>query len=183
MTTPRRPTTIGVGVPIIDVQNKVLGTLDALVDISSLFPLLHQPELGPGGHMELIKSNGQIIAGTREVSLANPVESRDWATIQDAESELRGQSSGYLRATFPDGRDNLIAFADTGLRDEYRKLDWFVVANQDASTVLAGASLTQLIIMAIALLTLAGVVFLAVYFTLHMQSEIDEIEEQMKTVV
>ena len=174
---------IGVGIPIIDLQNKVLGTLDALVDISSLFPLLHQPELGPNGHLELIKSDGTVIASTREVSLADNVQSRDWATFQDAQSQFGGHSSGYLRAAFPGSRDSLVAFADTGLKDEYRKLDWFVVANQDASVVLADSSLTQLLIMSIALLTLAGVVFLAVYFTLHAQSEIDEIEEEMHTVV
>ncbi len=174
---------IGVGVPIIDGQNRVLGTLDALVDIASLFPLLHQPELGPDGHMELIKADGSVIAGTREVSLANITQSQDWAAIRDAKSQFADHSSGYLRASFPGGRDSLLAFADTGLNDEYRKLNWFVVASQDASILLADSSLTQFIIMAIALLTLAGVVFLAVYFTLHAQSEIDEIEEQMHTVV
>jgi hypothetical protein len=173
---------IGVGVPITDAQNKVLGTLDALVDIASLFPLLHQPELGPNGHMELVKSDGSVIAGSREVTLADRIQSLDWATIRDAESELT-DSSGYLRAEFPGGQDSLLAFADTGLNDEYRKLDWFIVASQDASALLADSSLTQFIIMAIALLTLACVVFLAVYFTLHTQSEIDEIEEQMHTVV
>jgi hypothetical protein len=174
---------IGVGVPIVDVQNKVLGTLDALVDISSLFPLLHQPELGPEGHLELVKSDGSVIAGTRKVSLADRIQSQDWAAIRDAESRFVDHSSGYLRASFPGGRDTLLAFADTGLKDEYRKLDWFIVASQDASALLADSLLTQFIIMAIALLTLAGVVFLAVYFTLHTQSEIDEIEEQMHTVV
>jgi hypothetical protein len=174
---------IGVGVPIIDMQNRVLGTLDALVDIASLFPLLHQPELGPDGHMELVKSDGSLIAGTRELSLADHIQSQDWAAIRDAENEFAGHSSGFLRAGFPGGRDRLLAFADTGLNDEYRKLNWFVVASQDAGSLLADSSLTQFFIMAIALLTLACVVFLAVYFTLHTQSEIDEIEEQMHTVV
>jgi hypothetical protein len=174
---------IGVGVPITDMQNRVLGTLDALVDISSLFPLLHQPELGPGGHMELVKADGSVITGTREVSLADRIQSQDWAAIRDAQNQFEDRSSGYLRASFPGGRDSLLAFADTGLNDEYRKLDWFVVASQDANALLADSSLTQFIIMAIGLITLAGVVFLAVYFTLHAQSEIDEIEEQMHTVV
>ncbi len=174
---------IGIGVPVIDSENRLLGTFDALVDIASLFPLLHQPELGPGGRLELIKADGSIIAGTREISLADEAASQDWAAFRDAEDLFGDHSSGYMRASFANGRDSLMAFADTGLQDEYRKLDWHVVASQDASAVLAGSSLTQLIIMAIAFLTLAGVVFLAVYFTLHAQSGIDEIEEQMKTVV
>lgn len=179
---PTRTYYIGVGVPVVDQDNEVLGTLDAIVDISSLFPLLHQPELGPNGHLELIKSDGSVIAGTREVSLANPTKSVDWAALQDAQSSFVGHSSGYMRAKFGAGRDSILAFADTGLRDEFRKLDWFVVGSQDASVLLAGAWLTQMTMMAIALLTLAGVVFLAVYFTLHAQSEIDEIAEEMQTV-
>jgi hypothetical protein len=174
---------IGIGVPVVDDQNRVLGTLDALVDIASLFPLLHQPELGPEGHLELIKSDGSVIAGTREVSLADGIQSRDWAAFRDAQSEFADHSSGYMRAKFPGGRDSLLAFADTGLKAEYRKLDWFIVASQDANNVLASSSLTQFIIMVFALLTLAGVVFLAVYFSLHTQSEIAEIEEEMHTVV
>ena len=174
---------IGIGVPVTDGQNRVLGTLDALVDIASLFPLLHQPELGHEGHLELVKGDGSVIAGTRSITLADRIQSSDWAAFRDAASEFADHSSGYMRASFPGNRDSLLAFADTGLNDEYRKLDWFIVASQDANALLAGASLTQFIIMAIALLTLAGVVFLAVYFTLHAQSEIDEIEEEMHTVV
>jgi len=174
---------IGVGVPVVDSDNRVLGTLDAVVDIASIFPLLHQPELGPNGALELVKSDGSVIAGTRQVSLATPTTSQEWRALQDAKSEFGGESSGYIRLSFAESRDALLAFADTGLRDEYRNLDWFVLATQDANVILADSTLTQLIIMTIALLTLAGVVFLAVYFTLHTQSEIDEIEEEMHKVV
>ncbi len=170
---------IGVGVPVVDENNTMIGTLDALVDISALFPLIHGANLGSGGRVALVKSDGTVIAGSDHVSLADRARSEDYSAIQDNRDAFGGAAAGHMTAAFPGGREKLLAFADTGLKGEFRKLDWIVSVAQDAPAALREAAFIQLIIMGIALLSLAAVVFLAVYFSLHRQSEIEEIEQDM----
>ena len=127
--------------------------------------------------MALVKSDSAIIAGSGGVALSDRAQSADYDAIRDAGKRFAGLSAGYMKAKFSGNRDRLVAFADTGLGREFRNLEWHVVASQDATDVLGPSSVTQALIMTIALLTLASVVFIAVYFSLHRQSEIEEIEE------
>ncbi len=168
---------IGVGVPVVDGNNILIGTLDALVDIASLFPIVNTTDLGAEGRMALVKSDSSIIAGSGGVSLSDRAQSVDYEAIRDAGKRFEGLSTGYMKAKFSGNEDRLVAFADTGLGREFRNLEWHVVASQNATDVLGPSSVTQALIMTIALLTLASVVFIAVYFSLHRQSEIEEIEE------
>lgn len=170
---------IGVGVPVVNENNDMIGTLDALVDISTLFPFVHQSDLGPGGRISLVRADGLVIAGSDLASLADRTTSPDYEAIVDAQDRFKGVGSGYMNASFSGEGERLLAFADTGLGSEFRRLAWHVVASQSAPLALQQAAFVQLIIMGIALLTLACVVFLAVYFSLHRPSEIEEIEEQM----
>ncbi len=85
--------------------------------------------------------------------------------------------SGHFQADFPDGRQRLIAFGDAGLEREFRNLGWTVVVSQDAAEALRSSLLSQVLIMLIALLTLASVVFTAVYVTMHEPTEVEEMEE------
>lgn len=171
---------IGVGVPVVDGANLLIGTLDALVDVSALFPLVRDIELGPSGRSALVKSDGSVIIDSDGVSLADSSKSSDYAAVLDRGDKERGRSSGYLMAGFPDEGDWLIAYADTGLASEYRELDWSVVAASKASVALAGSSATQFLIMGIALVSLAGIVLFGVYLALHSRSEIEELDEEMR---
>jgi len=171
---------IGVGVPVVDSANSLIGTLDALVDVSALFPLIRNTELGPSGRTALVKNDGSVIAGSDGVSLADGARSFEYAAVQDRGVTSRGLSSGYLRAAFPDTGDWLIAFADTGLAAEYRKLNWSVVAATKASVALAPFAGMQFLIMGISLVSLACIVLFGVYLALHSRSEIEEIDEEMR---
>ena len=169
---------LGVGVPVVDEANTLIGTLDALVDVAALFPLVYETGLGPGGVASIVKSNGTVIASSRGASFAERSISPEYQAVIDAKESFRGRASGSLRAAFP-SRDYLIAFADTGLKDEFGQLDWATVVSEDATALLGDSSGPQMLIMAIALLSLALVIFVIVYFEMHRQSEIDEIEEEM----
>ncbi len=168
---------IGVGVPVVDENNILIGTLDALVDIASLFPIVNRTDLGLDSRMALVNADGTIIAGTGGVSLSDRAQSIDFGAIEDAAGRFEGRSAGHMKARFSAGEERLVAFADTGLGREHRKLQWQVVASQDAEEALGPSSVSQALIMTIALLTLASIVFFAVYFSLHRQSEIEEMEE------
>ena len=172
---------IGVGLPVVNENNKFIGTLDALVDVSAMFPLVRRADVAEGT-VAIVKRDASIIASSDEASLADDAHSPEFSAINDAGSRFEGHGSGYMQASFPQRERKLIAFADTGLKDEFRSLDWAVVVSQPASEAF-GTSGMQLVIMGIALLSLALVVFFAVYFMLHRQSEIEEIEEEMSSPV
>jgi hypothetical protein len=56
---------IGIGVPITEPETgQLLGTFDALVDVSSLFPLVQQSDIGTEGRVLLVRGDGTIIAGS-----------------------------------------------------------------------------------------------------------------------
>lgn len=168
---------IGVGVPVVDESNTIIGTLDALVDISALSSLTSRSDLGSGGVVALAKGDGTLVASSETLSVTDQIRSPEVDAFLDAKDSFQGRASGHFRASFPNGREAYVAFARTGLREQYKRLDWIVVAAEDVlETTLSGV---QILIMGIALLSLACVVFLIVYLALHRQSEIEEVEERM----
>lgn len=168
---------MGVGAPVTDDNNAFIGTLDALVEVSSLFPLVRRTELGAGGSAAVVTADGQVIVSSSGASVADRAVAPEFEAFEDAAASFRNRSAGHFTAEFPDRGETYVAFAGIGLGDELQQLDWMVVASQPAQELLAVASGTQILIMAIALLSLASVVFLAVYFQLHTQSDIEEIED------
>ena len=170
---------IGVGLPVVDEANALIGTLDALVDVSALFPLIRNIELGFSGRAALVKGDGSVIVSSDGVTLSSRAKSPEYAAVLDWLPAGGQLGSGYLRASFPSRGSLLVAYADTGLRSEYRELDWSAVSSTKASDALGTFAGTQFVIMAIALLSLACIVFFGVYLALHSRSEIEEIEEEM----
>ena len=168
---------IGVGVPVVDENNTIIGTLDALVDISSLSSLMNPAALGEGGVIALAKRSGALIASSDTLLVSDRLRSVEVDAFLDAKESFEGFASGGFRATFPSGRKAFVAFARTDLEEQFKRLGWVVVAAENVSeTAVFGI---QMLIMSIALLSLASVVFISVYFALHHQSEIEEVEERM----
>jgi hypothetical protein len=169
---------IGIGVPITEPETgQFLGTLDALVEVSSLFPIVRRAEVGPGGHALLVKDDGTVISGPR-TTLAMSLKSDEHNALVDASTNLAGRHSGYLIANFPERGETLIAFADTGLREDFNNLGWLVLVSQPTEQAFAPINTTQQLIMLIAFLGLAAVVVLGVYFALHRKTEVEEIEQE-----
>ena len=174
---------IGVGVPVVRETNQIMGTLDALVQVGSLLPALHRAELGVGGKVYLAKKDGAVIFGTDGLTLADEERSAEVEAVVDARGSYEGRTSGSFDATFPGGRRARLAFAHLGLEERYPKLDWMVVAAEESTGELGAVSMATVLIMGIALLSLACVVFLVVYFALHQPSEIEEVEEEMGATI
>ena len=58
---------IGLGVPVMEEgSNTFIGAIDALIEVSTLFPLVHRVAMGPGSRTMMVKEDGTIIclAGT-----------------------------------------------------------------------------------------------------------------------
>lgn len=156
---------IGIGIPILEEQtNRLVGTLDALVAISAMFPLLEEAQLGPGRLM-LVKDDGTVIMAPG-VSTAARMKADEYAAIRDALGTVEGRQTGYIVAPFRAGRQ-VIGFADTGLKDDYPKLGWVVLAAQDTREAFASARSADRVLALMSVLGLLGMVLLGVYVYLH----------------
>lgn len=168
---------IGIGVPVLEEgSNRFAGAVDALVDLSSLFPIVNRVPAAHGAQTMLVKDDGTVISAP-QVTLSMNLKSDEFAAVRDALGSLRGRQTGYLTSILRSGRRDLIGFADTGLRQDYQNLGWVVLVTQDEHDALAPVSTSQRLIALMALVGLAGVTLVAVYFSLHRTGGLTDIEE------
>lgn len=170
---------IGIGVPVLEPRtNRFLGTLDALVEVSSLFPIVAEADLGATGRALLVKEDGTVIRSP-SATLSMGLKSEEYLAVIDALSSLQGRQTGYLVADLgSNGGETIIGFADTGLKDDFANLGWVVLVAQPTEEAFAPISTTQRWILLIAALGFLAVVVVGVYFSLHRKDEIEEIEEE-----
>ena len=173
---------IGVGVPIVDEESGgLIGTLDALVEVSSLFPIVRRATLGATGRALLVKDDGTVISGP-QTTLSMNLKSDEYAAVLDALQTLRGRATGYVVADFGGDRgEAVIGYADTGLKEDFQNLSWVVLVSQPGDEAFAPIVTAQRLIMIIAFLGIAAAVMLAVYFSLHRRAEMEELEEEFHT--
>jgi len=172
---------IGVGVPVLEEgTNRFLGALDALIDVSTLFPLMNRAPTGGTARVLLVKDDGTVIGGP-QISLAMNYKSAEYAALRDSLQTLGGRQTGYLATDVPGGGRRLIGFADTGLKQDYRNLSWVVLVSQDDRDALAPVNVVGRLLAALSLLALATVTVSGVYFSLHRRvpfAVIDELHRQ-----
>jgi len=167
---------IGVGVPVLEEgTNRFLGAVDALVDVSTLFPLVQRPHEGATWRSLLVKDDGTVIAGP-QVNLALDLKSEEVGALRDALQQLEARQTGYLEADFGRGGRRLIGFADTGLKQDYRNLGWVVLVSEGTREAYAPIRAVGRLIGLMSVLGLGGVILLAVYFAMHRRQVITEIE-------
>jgi hypothetical protein len=167
---------IGVGVPVVEEgSNRFIGALDALVDVTTMFPSLQRAQAG-GTRVLLVKSDGTVIYAPN-VSLSMNLKSDEYAAIRDAAPNLR---TGYLNATLAGAGPTLIGFAATGLEENYKNLGWTVLVTQSSQQAFAPIRGVVRLIAFVVLVGILGVTFLGVYFALHRKRVFTEIGDLEK---
>ncbi len=167
---------IGIGVPILEEgTQKFIGAVDALVDISSLFPFVNRAQLGRTGRIMLVKDDGTVIAAPG-VAFSMNLKSEVYVAVKDELSTIQGRQTGYLVTGVSGGARKVIGFADTGLKTDYRNLGWIVLVSQDSQEAFAPARTVSRLLAFMAVLGLAIVVFTGVYFSLHRRREITDLQ-------
>jgi hypothetical protein len=157
---------IGIGVPITDAgTGGFIGVLHALVDITSVFPLVNRVQLGSSARVQLVKDDGTVITAPNAMPGLN-LKSEEFAALQDATQSLRARQTGYVVASFLGGGE-LIGFADTGLKSGYPKLAWTVLVVQDVQEAFAPVRSVRVVLAFMILTGLGAVTLLAAYFSMH----------------
>jgi hypothetical protein len=168
---------IGIGVPIREEESqRVIGTVDALMDVSTLLPLVNRHEIGTTGRNLLVKADGTVIAGP-QVTISQQLPSEEYRAVQDALGTLSGRQTGFLVADLPKSGRTLIGFADTGLRDAYPKLALVLLVAQDARQAFAPVRVVSRWLGFICVVGLLMVTLLAVYYAVHRPYRLAGIDE------
>ena len=168
---------VGIGMPILEEgTTRVIGTLDTLVDVSNLFPVVNRLQFGQTARTLLVTDDGTVISAPK-INLSMRIKSEEYAALRDSHGTLEGQQTGYLVTDLRGSGRNLIGFADTGLRNDYPRLGWVVLVAQHTSEAFAPIRTVNRLIIFISALALALVVILLAYFTLHRKEVLVDIGE------
>lgn len=172
---------IGIGVPVVEPgTSRFIGTLDALVDVSSLFRLVNQAHPPLNLRTVLVKEDGTVIASP-EATLSANLKSAEFLAVQDALATLEGRQTGYLVTDVPDMGRRLIGFADTGLKEDYKNLGWVVLVSQDARDAFASIRMVGRLTAFLAAVGLLLVTLFVVYFSLHRRVVYEPLREATET--
>jgi hypothetical protein len=166
---------LGIGVPVFEEgSSQFIGTLDALVDVSSVFPIVNQVQIGPTGRTILVKDDGTVISAPH-ANLAMKLKADEYAAVEEALKTSQGREVGYLVADIRRSGQNLIGFADTGLKRDYGKLGWIILVSQNTSEAFAPIRTVERLITFMSLLGLVMVTMVAAWFALHRKQPLTEI--------
>jgi hypothetical protein len=170
---------IGIGVPVMEnATNRFIGVLDVLMDISSIFPAANPP--GSTIRRMLIKNDGTIISGPG-VTLSMNAKSEEYSLAREALQSAAGRQAGFAQGPLSNNTDALVGFADTRLQEDYKNLNWLVLVAQDGREAFASIRQVVRFIWFMALMSLAAVTFLTVYFSLHRAVRYEGLAEAART--
>jgi hypothetical protein len=166
---------IGIGVPIIEEgTNRFIGALDVLMDLASIFPQASVGHPLSSVRLQLVKDDGTIIAAPG-VTLGMNMKSAEFEAVREFLANPELAQRGYSLSRVGDGPDLLVAFADTGLRNDYRNLGWLVLVTQDAREALAPVRGVLRLMWFMVIAGLATVTLAVVYFSLHRKVTYEDI--------
>lgn len=167
---------LGLGAPVMDEStNTFIGVLDALIEVSSIFPLLHRVDVGPTSRALLVKADGTIIHSPA-ANLAMIVKSDEFIAAQEAMARKAASIRGYAVTTLPGGESVLMGYADIGMRESFPALSWTVLLVQDTREAFAATRGVMRLIFILVVVGLAAVTLLAVYFSTHRRAEFTDLE-------
>lgn len=162
---------VGLGVPVMDEEtNTFIGALDALIEVSSIFPLLHRLDLGPTSRMLLVKADGTVIHGPN-INLAMNVKSAEFMAAQESMAAGPSRWPGYVIAPLPGGEQTIIGYASPGLQESFPNLNWTVLVAQNTREAFAPTQGVLRLLYLMILAGLAAVTLLAMYFAVHRRRE------------
>jgi len=166
---------VGIAAPILDATSgRFLGAVTTLVDMSGLFAFLNREQIGTTGRTVLVRDDGAIVSGPN-VNPGMKLQSEEFAGVSDALGTLQGRPTGYVRVNMRSG-NRIIGFADTGLKESYPNLGWFIMVSQDEQEALAPVRTVGRFALLMVVLGLLMLTMLAAYFFLHRKQELAQIE-------
>lgn len=168
---------IGLGVPVMDPEtNTFIGALDALVEVSTIFPILRRTEQGRTMRALLVKPDGVIITGP-DIHLAFNLKSEEFSAVSETLASEAGRRRGYVITRLPSGSTTLVAFSSPNLATSNPNLNWTVLLAQDTKEALAATrGVLRLIVFSVGV-GLLLITFFGLYLSIYRRSEYVDINQ------
>jgi len=164
-----------IGFPIHDKgSRRFIGAATALIDVSSVFSHLAQAQVGHSARTIVVGEDGTVISALN-VAPSMKLKSEEFAAVRDALGSLQGRQAGYVIAPMRGG-SRIMGFADTGLKQMYPNLAWFVMVSQDEREALGAVRTVGHFSILMVVVGLLMVTLLAAYFFLHRKQQLADIE-------
>jgi hypothetical protein len=164
-----------IAVPVIEESSgRFVGAVSALVDVSDLFSLFDEQELGHTGRTLVVKGSGTIVSAPNVIPELR-LRSEEFTAMRDALGTLEGRQNGYVTVATRHGR-RIVGFADTGLKRSYPKLEWLILVSQDEREALAPLRTLEHFAIVMVVLGLLMLTVLLAYFWTHRQQELTDLE-------
>ena len=164
-----------IGFPIYSKgSRRFIGAANALIDVSSLFSQLTQAQVGHSARTILVREDGTAMSAPN-VTTSMKLKSDEYVAVRDALGSLQGRQAGYVIAPMRGG-SRIVGFADTGLKQIYPNLAWFVMVSQDEPEALAPVRTLGYFAILMVVIGLPMVTLLAAYFFLHRKQQLVDIE-------
>lgn len=164
---------VDIAVPVLEEESgRFMGVVRALVDVSGLFSVFDQQQLGHSGRVMLVTSKGMIV-NAPNVTPDLRLMSEEYSAVRDALGTTEGRQTGYVKAATSNG-ENLVGFGDTELKRSQPNLDWVILVSQSEREALAPVRVLEqfaVVMVVLALLMLAGL--LAYFWTQRQQGLAD----------
>jgi preprotein translocase subunit SecG len=168
---------VDVGLPIFDpASNASVGVLTAAISLNDLLSRFQTPTAN-GARVLLVNDSGSIVSGPNSDVFAHK-KSPEFDAVRDSLGSLEGRQSGWQLASLISG-PSIVAFAGTGLKQNYDKLGWFVIVTQEEHQAAAAIRGLARFAMLMVILALFMLTLLCVYYYLHRTQKFEDIEEAM----
>jgi Cache domain len=164
-----------IGFPIYGKESRrFIGAASALIDVSSLFSRLTSAQIGHSAGTIVVAEDGTVVSALN-VAPSMKLRSEEYAALRDALGSLQGRQAGYVVAPMRGG-SRIMGFADTGLKQMYPNLAWFVMVSQDQREALAAVRPVGHFAILMVVVGLLMVTLLGAYFFLHRKQQLADIE-------
>jgi type II secretory pathway pseudopilin PulG len=163
------------GAPIFDeASSRLIGVMVAAVNVSDMLSGFQQAQVAGGPRMLLVSGDGTVISGPK-VDLFAHLKSDEFAAVRDSLGTLQGRQTGYAVRDTGNG-PRVIGYSDTGLKGDLGTMVLVSQSERDALAPLRGLEqfAVLMVILGILMLTL-----LFVYYFLHRNEKMADIEEVM----
>jgi hypothetical protein len=164
------------GVPIFDQgSSRFIGVLISAVNVTDMLSRFQQAQIGSGARALLVAQDGTVVAGPK-VDLFARIKSDEFAAVHDSLGTLQGRQTGYVIGDVGQGR-RVIGYSETGLNQRYGNLGWMVLVSQDeraASAPVRGLEQFAVLMVVLGILMLT---LLFVYYFLHRNEQLSDIEQ------
>jgi Cache domain len=167
---------LGIGFPVLqEGTGRFAGAVNALVDVSTLFSLLNQEQIGSTGRVVLVRDDSTVVSATG-VPASLKLTAEEYGAAREALATLRGRQTGYVVSGLPSGGNYLIGFADTGLKEAYPNLGWTIIASQEEGEAFGPVRNLARFAVVMTVLGLLMLTLLAAYVFMHTRERWADIE-------